>query len=264
MGKSFDSRSFVEGALKGVITQIDKRAEEAKREADLKRDVTKHILQKKADMEMQKDWLKELQSQMPQNQNFVRETNTPAQSMQSIFGTDVPGSRSGQVPTVATEEVNGVRRPMADQTSYDVNLGAVSGMQTPTMTSSGVSMRGASEQDKIRVLYQKLDEAKRQGKQLSPQAEYIYKGLKAKLFGGDDQQAIVDATGKTIGYRPKGSVFQPKAQSEDDEFNRMIGMSGEEDTGFTPEDDELIQANMDYYGKSREEVVAALKQAGKL
>ena len=257
MGK-FDSRSFVEGALKGVIQQIDKRAEEAKREADLKRDVTKHILQKKADMEMQKDWMKELQSQMPQNQNFVRETNTPAQSMQSIFGTDVQGSRSGQVPTVMTEETPTGRQPMMNQ-SYDVNLGAVSGMQTPTMTTSGISMRSVSEQDKARLIYQKLDDLKRQGKTLTPQAEYIYKGLKAKLFGGDDQQSIVDATGKIIGYRPKGSVFQPKA--EDNEFNRMMGMSGGEEGSKELDKDTAMQI-LQEAGGDKEKAREIAKQRG--
>ena len=58
---------------------------------------------------------------------------------------------------------------------------------------------------------------------------------------------------------------KPAKEDSDAEFLQSIGI-GAADTGeeITSDQEDIIQSNMDYYGKSREEVIAALKKAGKL
>lgn len=83
-------------------------------------------------------------------------------------------------------------------------------------------------------------------------------------------QPVTDASAKIIGYRPKGSVFAPRGDngSFEDEISQMVrdGTTNNPPSAkeYTPQEETLIQDNMNAYGKSREEIIEALTSKGYL
>jgi len=237
MGKSFDTQSFGTGLFKGIVENIDRRAEEKKRELDLQRDVTKHILQKKADYEMQKNWLEEMKSQLPGQQGFIKETKTPAEGMAELFGIGetAPQARAAgtlkRVPYVATEETETGRRPI-ETSQYDVDYGAIGRATVPTVTSTGISVKPMAAKDKMLNIYNALKKIEDSGRPLNPQQQYMKKGLEKKLFGvGGKEAKITESKRKIIGIlRSMIKENRPLA-----EIHKYIDIKGYEPDEFADE-----------------------------
>lgn len=185
--KSFDTTSFGEGLFEGVVGIIDKQAEEKKRELDLQRDITKHVLMKKADMEMQKNWLEDMKGQIEgQQQGFVRDTQTPVTGMAKIFGPGQAPSQARPTPYAMTEETPTGRQPMMEQ---DVDYGALGQAQSVTATPTGASLRPMGVQDKMLNAYNALKKIEESGRPLNAQQQYLKKGLERKLFSAGMERA---------------------------------------------------------------------------
>jgi len=183
--KGFDTRSFMEGAMKGLISQIDKKAKEKEKEFDLQRDIqqknldlqrdmTKYKLQKKADMDSRKSWLEEIRGQAEEGGLIKPQPKTtPAKAMDNVMG---DGSTPMPRPQRNLGEASG-------EDVYGIDYGAMSRMTRPSLSEKGASLKPVSARDKMLALYGKLHELKKAGKTLAPNAEKTYVDLQKKLFG---------------------------------------------------------------------------------
>lgn len=266
MASKTGKQDLVAGFLEGMTATIDRKVKEKEREAKLKDDLTlykeklklsteakdqasatkyqndldlaqvkiegdvlKHKLTKAYDMKLQKDWMKELQGQQPQD--FTKETGNAVTGQATVNGQQVPYAQTVETPTG--------REP---QKELGVDYGGLAGAQQPYMTSSGVGIKGASDKDKKLILISTIEKIG-SVQPLNAVQKSLLKGLKDSLKNKETS----------------------KASDSDTDFLKSIGINTENETeDISPEQEEIIQSNMDYYGKSREEVIAALKSVGKL
>lgn len=192
---------FMNGALKGIISKIDARAEDEQEKIKLQRDLLSYAVKQKYRIKKETQARKErdqntsdIFNQMTGgmgNQSFIKET--PMTGMAGLFGYDNAGNRTNkQEPYAMTEETeSGERRPMVSQ---DVDLEAVSRAQQPTMSSAGIGVRPMPVSDKMLKVYNALKAIEDSGRPLNPQQQKMKNGIEIKMGWAEKEKGPSSAT----------------------------------------------------------------------
>ena len=233
---SFDANSLVEGALSGIISKINDRAEREQEKVKLQRDILSYAVKEKIKNRMESgrekermNWFEDMMGGAGGQRNFVKETNTPMTGIADLFSKS--GGRTGQAPYAMTEETEtGERRPMMTQ---DIDYEGLGRAQTPTISSTGIGAKPMASNDRMYAMYNGLKKIEESGRSLNPQQAYIKQGLERKLFGvGVEKTAdLTQAKRKIIG-EIRG-LKNANASAED--INEHIRLQGYEPEDFSDE-----------------------------
>ena len=227
-GTHFDTESLVTGALQGLISKINERAEREQEKIKLQRDFATYVAKektrtaletqaKKQQMQDKANIDRDLFSTLrggTDNQDFIKES--PIGGIANLFGYDKSGNRTtGQVPYAMTEETETGRQPMMNQ---EVNMEAIGSAQTPTLNAQGVSMKPMSPYDKALTTYNQLKKIE-STRPLNPGQQALKMGIEKKLFGVGEKDPSY-----TEGYRnaiQEGSERIRSGEKSDDVIREL-------------------------------------------
>ena len=231
---SFDANSLVEGALSGIISQINDRAEREQEKIKIQRDILSYAVKEKIKNRMESgrekermNWFEKMQGGMGGQRDFIKETS-PMTGIADLFSKS--GGRTGQVPYAMTEETEtGERLPMMTQ---DIDYEGLGRAQTPTISSTGIGAKPMAGNDRMFAIYNGLKKIEESGRPLTPQQSYIKQGLERKLFG-------VGMEKKSLGQSERGIIGDIRAAKASgksrEDIEKYISYQGYEPEDFAQE-----------------------------
>ena len=236
MSNKQGQQDLAAGFIKGIIGEIDRRAEDKQREAKLDRDIRKHKITKQYDMQLRKDWMKELEEQMPQDRDYIKET-LPNVGTANIadYTRDAPAGQapiggqapiSGQVPVAETRETPEGR----ELGGLEVDVNKILNAREPYATSTGVSTRKI---DEPKAYYNALQRVK-QHRELTPEEQDNERKILNKrldLGTGEKEEKLTQGKRSVI-----GDIRAAKSSNRSlEDIHKMINLEGWEPEDFAEE-----------------------------